>query len=140
MEKSPFVTCDNLVKIYKVADLEVVALQGLDLEVQAGEIMAPAPVERPIPPRKASHTGQLWPATAAMPATVTAHGSVHRVEASSVTHRPLNISTSMTTTRAILPAPRETFKAPVCLLPCIRGSGQPNRYDSSTPDGMLPIR
>jgi hypothetical protein len=29
----PIVVCDNLVKIYKVADLEVVALQGLDLEV-----------------------------------------------------------------------------------------------------------
>ena len=25
------ILCDNLVKIYKVADLEVVALQGLDL-------------------------------------------------------------------------------------------------------------
>lgn len=36
----PLVTCDNLVKIYKVADLEVVALQGLDLEVAAGEMMA----------------------------------------------------------------------------------------------------
>ena len=36
----PLVICDNLVKIYKVADLEVVALQGLDLEVTAGEIMA----------------------------------------------------------------------------------------------------
>ncbi|HKS69936.1 MAG TPA: ATP-binding cassette domain-containing protein, partial [Ktedonobacterales bacterium] len=34
------VTCENLVKIYKVADLEVVALQGLDLEVQPGEMMA----------------------------------------------------------------------------------------------------
>lgn len=34
------VTCDNLVKIYKVADLEVVALQGLDLEVSPGEMMA----------------------------------------------------------------------------------------------------
>jgi ABC-type lipoprotein export system ATPase subunit len=34
------VTCDNLVKIYKVADLEVVALQGLDLEVMPGEMMA----------------------------------------------------------------------------------------------------
>src|SRR5579863_215485 len=34
------VTCDNLVKIYKVADLEVVALQGLDLEVAAGEMIA----------------------------------------------------------------------------------------------------
>jgi ABC-type lipoprotein export system ATPase subunit len=32
--------CDNLVKIYKVADLEVVALQGLDLHVDAGELMA----------------------------------------------------------------------------------------------------
>ncbi|MCR8631828.1 ABC transporter ATP-binding protein [Paenibacillus radicis (ex Xue et al. 2023)] len=32
--------CDNLVKIYKVADLEVVALQGLDLHVQPGELMA----------------------------------------------------------------------------------------------------
>jgi len=35
-----FVLCDNLVKIYKVAELEVVALQGLDLEVPKGEIMA----------------------------------------------------------------------------------------------------
>lgn len=36
----PLVICDNLVKIYKVADLEVVALQGLDLEVLPGEMMA----------------------------------------------------------------------------------------------------
>ena len=36
----PLVTCENLVKIYKVADLEVVALQGLDLEVLPGEMMA----------------------------------------------------------------------------------------------------
>src|SRR5215831_2259803 len=34
------ITCDNLVKIYKVADLEVVALQGLDLEVAPGEMLA----------------------------------------------------------------------------------------------------
>ncbi len=34
------VKCDNLVKIYKVADLEVVALQGLDLEVASGEMVA----------------------------------------------------------------------------------------------------
>ena len=36
----PLIVCDNLVKIYKVADLEVVALQGLDLEVMAGEMLA----------------------------------------------------------------------------------------------------
>jgi ABC-type lipoprotein export system ATPase subunit len=36
----PIVVCDNLVKIYKVADLEVVALQGLDLEVAQGEMLA----------------------------------------------------------------------------------------------------
>ncbi len=35
-----FIECDNLVKIYKVADLEVVALQGVDLQVEAGEMMA----------------------------------------------------------------------------------------------------
>jgi ABC-type lipoprotein export system ATPase subunit len=34
------IVCDNLVKIYKVADLEVVALQGLDLVVEAGEFIA----------------------------------------------------------------------------------------------------
>jgi ABC-type lipoprotein export system ATPase subunit len=34
------VICDNLVKIYKVADLEVVALQGLDMEVIEGEMIA----------------------------------------------------------------------------------------------------
>ncbi len=35
----PFIVCDNLVKIYKVANLEVVALQGLDLVVQSGELL-----------------------------------------------------------------------------------------------------
>lgn len=35
-----FIQCENLVKIYKVADLEVVALQGLDLLVRQGEMMA----------------------------------------------------------------------------------------------------
>ena len=35
-----FIRCDNLVKIYKVADLEVVALQGLELTVEAGEMLA----------------------------------------------------------------------------------------------------
>ena len=34
------IVCDNLVKIYKIADLEVVALQGLDLVVEAGEFIA----------------------------------------------------------------------------------------------------
>lgn len=34
------VECDNLVKIYKLADIEVVALQGLDLMVEKGELMA----------------------------------------------------------------------------------------------------
>jgi ABC-type lipoprotein export system ATPase subunit len=36
----PLILCDNLVKIYKVADLEVVALQGLDLIVEQGEFIA----------------------------------------------------------------------------------------------------
>jgi ABC-type lipoprotein export system ATPase subunit len=35
-----FVSVENLVKIYQVADLEVVALQGLDLEVHQGEMVA----------------------------------------------------------------------------------------------------
>jgi putative ABC transport system ATP-binding protein len=35
----PFIICENLVRIYKVADLEVVALQGLDLIVQRGEML-----------------------------------------------------------------------------------------------------
>jgi ABC-type lipoprotein export system ATPase subunit len=34
------ILCDGLVKIYKVADLEVVALQGLDLLVEPGELIA----------------------------------------------------------------------------------------------------
>ncbi len=36
----PLIHCENLVKIYKVADLEVVALQGLDLAVAEGEFIA----------------------------------------------------------------------------------------------------
>lgn len=38
--EAPFVICDNLVKIYKIADLEVVALQGLDLDIAKGEFLA----------------------------------------------------------------------------------------------------
>ncbi|GJM42302.1 MAG: ABC transporter ATP-binding protein [Ardenticatenaceae bacterium] len=34
-----FIHCENLVKIFKVAELEVVALQGLDLTVQQGEML-----------------------------------------------------------------------------------------------------
>jgi peptide/nickel transport system ATP-binding protein len=40
LENQKFIICNNLVKIYKIADLEVVALQGLDLEVEKGEMMA----------------------------------------------------------------------------------------------------
>ncbi len=36
----PLILCDGVVKIYKVADLEVVALQGLDLVVEPGEFIA----------------------------------------------------------------------------------------------------
>jgi len=39
MSQEPFIICDNLVKIYKVAQLEVVALQGLDLTVARGELL-----------------------------------------------------------------------------------------------------
>jgi putative ABC transport system ATP-binding protein len=38
-EIKPLIICENLVKIYKVADLEVVALQGLDLVIQPGEML-----------------------------------------------------------------------------------------------------
>ena len=34
------IQCDNLVKIYKTKDSEVLALQGLDMSVSAGELMA----------------------------------------------------------------------------------------------------
>ena len=38
-DSGPLIICDNLVKIYKVADLEVFALQGLDLIIERGELM-----------------------------------------------------------------------------------------------------
>ena len=40
LSDQPIVICDNLVKIYKTDDLEVVALQGLDLTINRGELMA----------------------------------------------------------------------------------------------------
>ena len=36
----PYIVCEDLFKIYKIADLEVVALRGLDLRVRHGEFMA----------------------------------------------------------------------------------------------------
>jgi ABC-type lipoprotein export system ATPase subunit len=40
VENKNIIECENLVKIYKTEDIEVVALQGLDLVVEAGELMA----------------------------------------------------------------------------------------------------
>jgi putative ABC transport system ATP-binding protein len=34
------ISCEDVFKIYKIADLEVVALRGLDLEVESGEMIA----------------------------------------------------------------------------------------------------
>jgi ABC-type lipoprotein export system ATPase subunit len=39
MTEDVLIRCDGLVKIYKVANLEVTALQGLDLEVARGEML-----------------------------------------------------------------------------------------------------
>ncbi len=39
-EAGPYIRCEDLFKIYKIADLEVVALRGLDLSVQRGEVIA----------------------------------------------------------------------------------------------------
>ena len=39
-EKAPMVYCENLVKLYKIGDIEVMALQGLDLQVEEGEMLA----------------------------------------------------------------------------------------------------
>ena len=40
MNNEPYVFCQDLFKIYKIADLEVVALRGLDLAVDQGEVVA----------------------------------------------------------------------------------------------------
>lgn len=37
--EEPFILCENMVKIYQIADLEVLALQGLDLTVRRGELV-----------------------------------------------------------------------------------------------------
>lgn len=39
-EAKPIIQCDNLVKIYKTEDIEVLALQGLDITINQGELMA----------------------------------------------------------------------------------------------------
>ncbi len=40
MSEKNMIECDNLVKIYKTKDIEVLALQGLELTVAEGELMA----------------------------------------------------------------------------------------------------
>ena len=35
-----YILCEDIFKIYKIAELEVVALRGLDLEVNQGEVVA----------------------------------------------------------------------------------------------------
>jgi len=37
---APMIECDNLVKIYKTKDIEVLALQGLEVRIDKGELMA----------------------------------------------------------------------------------------------------
>lgn len=34
------IVCENLVKIYKTKDIEVLALQGLEINIAEGELMA----------------------------------------------------------------------------------------------------
>ena len=36
----PYIKCDGLVRIFKSEGIEVMALQGLDLEIKKGELMA----------------------------------------------------------------------------------------------------
>ena len=38
--EQPIIQCDNLVKIYKTKDIEVLALQGLEINIDRGELMA----------------------------------------------------------------------------------------------------
>ena len=40
MASEPIILCDNLVKIYKTKDIEVLALQGLEISIDRGELMA----------------------------------------------------------------------------------------------------
>jgi len=40
MSDNTIVYCENLVKLYKIGDIEVMALQGLDLQVEEGEMLA----------------------------------------------------------------------------------------------------
>ena len=40
IETQPMILCENLVKIYNTKDSEVLALQGLELTVQKGELVA----------------------------------------------------------------------------------------------------
>ena len=40
VERLPMIQCENLVKIYKTKDLEVLALQGLELRIDKGELLA----------------------------------------------------------------------------------------------------
>lgn len=39
-KKKPIIRCENLVKIYKTKDIEVFALQGMDINIEQGELMA----------------------------------------------------------------------------------------------------
>lgn len=39
-EVKPIIRCENLVKIYKTTDIEVLALQGMDISIMPGELMA----------------------------------------------------------------------------------------------------
>ena len=40
MNKEAMIECENLVKIYKTKDIEVLALQGLELRIDKGELLA----------------------------------------------------------------------------------------------------
>ena len=54
----PYIACRDLFKIFKPADLEVVALRGLDLDVQPGELMAIVGASGQWQDHPAQHTGR----------------------------------------------------------------------------------
>ena len=100
--------------------------------------ITPSVVAMPLPPLKASHTGNMWPSTA--PAAAPTAASSPTWAAINTGTAPFKASSSKVPAASPLPPVRNTLVAPIFPEPIVRMSPNPAARVSSRPNGIEPSR
>jgi len=125
--------------VYRVASSTIHQSTAMTTEASGAITRAtPTVVATILPPRrKPRNRGRQWPTRAPLPAT-TAPELPPTASPSAAATDPLPMSSSATAKNILNPACRQTFAAPVPLLPTSRMSFPVKNLESQYPHGRLP--